>query len=169
MVDAQAGHEKTLTLILPALAGCNLIYGIGMLESGLTLDYAQLVIDDEIVAMCKRVLRGIRVSDETLAVDLIKGVGPGRDYLGQRHTREMQHGELTKARLFDRRMRGAWEKRGGRSVAEVALEVAVRLLETHEPVALAPEVSQALEKIVTDVEKELASPGSVPDGRRTSG
>ena len=45
MTDAQSGHEKTLTGLLPALAGANLIYGLGMLESGVTLDYGQLVMD----------------------------------------------------------------------------------------------------------------------------
>lgn len=159
MVDAQAGHEKTLTLILPALAGCNLIYGIGMLESGLTLDYAQLLIDDEIVSMCRRVLRGIKVNDETLAVDLIRSVGPGKDFLGQKHTRQMQHQELVKARLFDRRMRGGWLKRGGRDVAAVALEEAVRLLETHEPLPLPPPVAAALQGIIDDVEAEAAVTG----------
>ena len=43
---AQSGHEKTLTALLPALAGANLIYCLGMLESGVTFDYGQLVMDD---------------------------------------------------------------------------------------------------------------------------
>lgn len=156
MADAQAGHEKTLTLILPALEGCNLIYGIGMLESGMTLDYAQLLIDDEIVAMVKRVLRGIQVTDETLAVDLIRKVGPGKDFLGQKHTRSLQHQELQKARLFDRRMRGGWESRGGRDATAVALDAARHILETHQPAPLPPEVSVALERIVAEVEAEVA-------------
>ena len=51
MVDAQSGHEKTITGILPALAGANVIYGSGMLEMGITFDLAQLVLDNEIAGM----------------------------------------------------------------------------------------------------------------------
>jgi len=51
VADAQSGHEKTLTSLLPALAGANLIYGLGMLESGVTIDYAQLVMDAEFARM----------------------------------------------------------------------------------------------------------------------
>ncbi len=53
MTDAQSGHEKTLTGLLPALAGANLIYGLGMLESGVTLDFGQLVMDAEFARMIK--------------------------------------------------------------------------------------------------------------------
>jgi len=48
VVDAQSGHEKTITGMLPALAGANVIYGLGMLEMGITFDLAQLVLDNEI-------------------------------------------------------------------------------------------------------------------------
>ncbi|NIS68578.1 MAG: [trimethylamine--corrinoid protein] Co-methyltransferase, partial [Proteobacteria bacterium] len=70
MPDAQAGHEKTITSLLPALAGANLIYGMGMLELGVTFSFGQLMIDNEIAGMVKRVVQGIRVADDTLAVEL---------------------------------------------------------------------------------------------------
>ena len=54
MSDAQVGHEKTISALLPALAGANLIYGPGMLEMGMTFSFGQLIIDDEIAAMVKR-------------------------------------------------------------------------------------------------------------------
>ena len=69
MTDAQSGHEKTLTGLLPALAGANLIYGLGMLESGVTMDYGQLVLDNEIARLIKYTVAGIPVNDETLAVE----------------------------------------------------------------------------------------------------
>ena len=60
MVDAQSGHEKTLTGLLTALAGANLIYGAGMLESGVTIDYGQLVMDDEFARLIKYCLVACR-------------------------------------------------------------------------------------------------------------
>ena len=124
MSDAQAGHEKTMTELLPALAGANLIYGLGMLELGVTFSYAQLVIDNEIAGMCKRVVQGVKVTDDTLAVELIKKVGAGKDFLAQKHTRAYMGPEQSKVNLIDRRMRGAWMKRGG--IREVCSIVAVQ-------------------------------------------
>lgn len=155
-MDAQAGHEKTLTFLLPALAGCNLIYGMGMLELGMTLSFAQMVIDDEIAAMVKRVVRGIRVNDGTLAVDLIKKVGPARDFLAEKHTREHQREEVSKVKLIDRRMRGGWEKRGSKDLAHAGSERAKELLATHKPLPLPPEVATQLRAIVEKVQAELA-------------
>ena len=83
------GHEKTLTGLIPALAGANLIYGPGMLESGITFDFAQLVLDSEFIRMIKHVIRGFTVDDESLAVDVIKSVGPSGDFISQKHT--LQH------------------------------------------------------------------------------
>ena len=56
MCDAQSGHEKTLTGLLPALAGANLIYGLGMIEMGMTIDFGQLVMDNEFARMIKHTL-----------------------------------------------------------------------------------------------------------------
>ena len=72
MPDAQAAHEKTITSLLPALAGANLIYGMGMLESGVTWSHEQLIIDNDIVKMVKRAVQGIAVKDDTLATELVK-------------------------------------------------------------------------------------------------
>ena len=78
-----------------------MIYGMGMLELGRTFSFTQLVIDNEIAGMVKRVIQGIGVSDETLATDLIKKVGAGRDFLSQRHTLNMMKREQSQAKLFD--------------------------------------------------------------------
>ena len=86
MVDAQSGHEKTITGMLPALAGANVIYGLGMLEMGITFDLAQLVLDNEIAEMIKYTVNGIPVNDETLAVDVISELGIGKDFLSHETT-----------------------------------------------------------------------------------
>ena len=97
--------------MLAALAGTNLIYGLGMIESGVTFDYAQLVMDDEFARMIKQVVGGIRVDDETLAVDDIAAVGSFGDFLSldatMRHMRE-----ASQPVLIDRRVREDWEARG---------------------------------------------------------
>lgn len=140
--------------MLPALAGANLIYGMGMLELGVTFSFAQLLIDDEIANMVKRVVQGITVNDETLAVDVIKHVGAGKDFLGQRHTRDFMAKEQSKPKLIDRRMRGAWMSRGGKSMAERANEKAIEVLENHKPTPLPDEVKKKFREIIERAEAE---------------
>lgn len=141
-----------MTSLLPALAGANIIYGMGMLELGVTFSFAQLVIDNEIARMCKRVAMGVPVNDDTLAVELIKKVGAGKDFLAQKHTIKHMGQEQSKVKLIDRRMRGTWQKRGGKDMAERAADEARHILETHKPEPLPKEVLSKLRSIVEDQE-----------------
>ena len=69
------GHEKTLTGLIPVLAGADMIYGPGMLESGITFDLAQLALDCEFARMIKHTVNGIPVNQETIALDVIQEIG----------------------------------------------------------------------------------------------
>jgi trimethylamine--corrinoid protein Co-methyltransferase len=150
--DAQAGHEKTLTAMLPALAGANLIYGMGMLEMGQVLSFSQMVMDNEFAAMIKRSIRGIEVNDELMAVDLIKQVGIGGNFLGEKHTMEHIIGEQVQADVIDRRMRGGWEKRGAKDLHQSCVERAKEILETHQPKQLEGDLAEELVKIARSAE-----------------
>jgi trimethylamine--corrinoid protein Co-methyltransferase len=150
--DAQAGHEKTLTAMLPALAGANLVYGMGMLEMGQVLSFSQMVMDNEFAAMIKRSIRGIEVNDELMAVDLIKKVGIGGNFLGEKHTMEHIVGEQVQADLIDRRMRGRWEKKGAKDLHQSSVERAKKILETHQPKQLEDGLAEELVKIAKSAE-----------------
>ncbi len=141
-----------MTALLPALAGANLIYGLGMLEMGMTFSFGQLVIDDEIAAMVKRVVSGVSVEDDVMGVDLIKKVGIGGDFLTQRHSLKYVLQEQSQPRILDRRMRGAWEKRGSKDLLQVANERARELLQTHKPLPLPDGVEEELKRIVASAE-----------------
>ncbi len=154
MVDGQSGHEKTITGILPALAGSNVIYGLGMLEMGITFDLAQLVLDNEIAGMIMHALNGIPVNDETLAVDVIKELGIGKDYLS--HDTTFKHMKTqSQAYLIDRRMREDWERSGSADMYKRAHDKMIEILETYEPPPLADNVLSAIRSIVDEAEKEM--------------
>lgn len=138
---------------MAALAGANLIYGAGMLEAGMTFSLGQLVIDDEISGMVKRILRGIGVNRELMGVEVIKKVGIGNNFLTERHTIEHLEAEQAQATIIDRRRRGAWEKRGSKSLIQSANERARELLKTHEPMPLSEELVKEFERIIKSVEK----------------
>jgi trimethylamine--corrinoid protein Co-methyltransferase len=150
--DAQTGHEKTLTAMLPALAGANLVYGMGMLEMGQVLSFSQMVMDNEFAAMIKRSIRGIEVNDELMAVDLIKEVGIGGNFLSQQHTLDHIVGEQVQADMIDRRMRGGWEKKGAKDLHQSSVERAKKILETHQPKQLEGGLAEELIKIAKSAE-----------------
>ncbi len=148
------GHEKTLTAMIPALAGANMIYGLGMLESGITFDYGQLLLDCEFARMIKFTIQGIPVSDETLAVDVIKEIGPGSDFLMHNHTFDGMR-KQSKPELIDRKMRLSWESAGATTAYERAVSKAKWILENHHPSPLPDEVLATIRNIVLEAEKEL--------------
>ena len=154
MGDAQAGHEKTLTGLLAALAGVNVVYGLGMLESGVTIDFGQLVMDNEFAGMIKHVLNGIPVDDEHLAVDVIHDVGPLKDFLAQKHTLKHMNSQ-SQPSLIDRRRRSKWQELGGTDMYERASAKAREILETHEPDPLPDSVLETIRSIVEGAEEEL--------------
>jgi trimethylamine--corrinoid protein Co-methyltransferase len=149
----QAGHEKTLTALLPALAGANMIYGLGMLEMGMTLSYGQLVADNEFAAMIRRVLEGIPVNDEDLAVDVITRVGARGHFLTEEHTLKYMRGYQSQPKLIDRNMRDFWLDKGAVDLTTRANEVARGILETHQPKPLPSSVVNTLRSLVEDAEK----------------
>ncbi len=145
-----------MTSLLPALAGANLIYGMGMIEMGMTFDFAQLVLDNEVALMVKHVVNGIAVNDETLAVDVIKEIGIGKDYLS--HDSTLRHmRSISAPRVFDRTMREDWEQAGEPDVYKKATEKAIEIMETHTPEPLADDIQKKIHLIVEEAEKELGA------------
>jgi trimethylamine--corrinoid protein Co-methyltransferase len=138
------------------MAGVNLIYGMGMLELGVTFSFAQLLIDDEIARMVKRVVSGVVINDETLAVDLIRkvGGGTGKHYLMEEHTMDHVRTEQSRGKLFDRKMRMTWEgETGGKDAGERAADKAREILNEYQPEPLDKDVQAELRKIVASMEK----------------
>lgn len=139
--------------MLTALAGSNLIYGAGMLELGITYDYAQMVMDNEMARMIKKAVCGISVSDETLAIDVIKEVGTAGNFIGQEHTFKHMRSQ-SKSNVIDRRMRDVWLADGGKDFSERAYDVARSILEDYKPEHLPESVQAELRAIVEETEKE---------------
>jgi len=137
-----------------ALAGANLIYGLGMIESGMTWSHEKAVIDNEIARMIKRVIQGIDINDDTMAVDIIKQAHEIKDFLHQKHTIKYMR-EQSKPRLLDRNTRGTWEAKGGKDLTQVAREEVRRILKTHQPEPLSDDVKKTLREIVKSAEREL--------------
>ena len=132
-----------------------MIYGMGMLEMGMTMSYEQLLIDAEIVRMIRRIMQGIAVNDETLAAEVIRAVGPAGTYLSQRHTMKHMRKESSQAKLIDRRPYEAWERDGAKDMFARANEEARKILDTHKVAPLPDTVVREIMSIVEEAETEL--------------
>ncbi len=138
------------------MAGANLIYGLGMIEMGMTIDYGQMVMDNEFARMIKYVVQGIAVNDETLAVDVMHEVGVGKDFLSHEHT--MKHMRTqSQPKLIDRRTREDWDAAGKTDLYQRALEEARYILENHKPDPLPDDVLTTIRSIVEEAEEELGT------------
>jgi trimethylamine:corrinoid methyltransferase-like protein len=105
-VDIQSAFESAMSSLLVAMSGANYIHDIaGLMESDLTVSYEKLVMDNEILGMCQRVLGGIEVSDETLATELMIEKGPGKDFMMEDHTLRHMRREFFVPELANRQKR----------------------------------------------------------------
>ncbi len=136
------------------MAGANIIYGLGMLELGITLDFAQLVIDNEIAAMIKWAVKGIQVSDYEMAVNVIKDVGVAGEFVTHQHTYDNFKTGQSNTRLFDRQMREGWEALGGKDLLERATEKAKFILENHKPDPLPDGTADYMAEIIKEAQDE---------------
>ncbi len=151
--DAQAAYETTLSALTAALAGANIIFGAGGLDQLLTFDYAKLVMDIELIGMITRVVNGIEVTDEAMALNVIGEVGPGGDFVTHDHTYQHMR-EISQSALFDRTMRDVWVKAGGKDLTERAYERARYILEHHKPKPLARGTQEAMRSVVEAYDAE---------------
>lgn len=153
LLDEQAGFEKAICGIMPALAGSEIISGAGALETLSTTSIEQLVIDDEFYGMLFRLLEGIEVSEDAFAVDLIRKVGHDGVYLKEEHTRRHYKQEHRLPQLFDVQFRNAWNTAGHKDTVQRANEKASKILAEHEPVPLDKDLEKRLDSIVEDAKR----------------
>lgn len=153
--DAQVGLERMLLALVPALAGADNLSGMGgAWENAASLE--MLVLDDEIYEDVFRVLRGIDVDEDHLALDVLDRVGPMGTFLAQRHTmKHLKEGEVRLSPLWDKRTMERASREGIRPIQEVARDVARRILREHEPEPLDRDVDLELGRVVEDGVREL--------------
>ena len=130
--DSQAAYENTLGLVLEMMAGADFCFGAGLLDSVSQMSLEELVIADEVFGMVTRLLRGVTVDRETLAVDLIKKMGFSGNYLFDSHTRAHVH-ELWRAKLGETGTFESWKSAGSPRLEDKARAVADGILASPAP------------------------------------
>jgi trimethylamine--corrinoid protein Co-methyltransferase len=151
VADIQAGIESALWILWTAFSGANLVHDIGYIEAGLTCSYEMIVICDEVISFVRRLMAGVEVNPETLALDVIDEVGPGGDFLGTRHT-ERHFRRIWYPRLLNRQTYRGWVDAGRPTTIGTAKEIAQQALATHHPQPLPAGVRETLQAMIAEAD-----------------
>jgi trimethylamine--corrinoid protein Co-methyltransferase len=148
----QAGIENSLSTFMASIVMSDMLLGVGFLHGSRIWSFAEMMMDCEIFSIIHKTMQGIVVDDETLALDTIAAVGPGGNFLSQKHTLKHMR-ELFLPQFMDRRPFSEWEtkKDDGR---DWALSKAVKILKTHQPDPLDESIGTEMAKIISSLEKK---------------
>jgi len=150
----QAGVEKALSIIFPILAGATGVGTLGHVENALTFSYEQLVIDNEIAGYIKRMLQGFEVSEETIALDVIKEVGIGGNYLTHPHTAGNFRREFWLPELMERFPWETWNNQEIKGMEARARAKAQEILAEHHPAPLSDDQILEIDEIVEAAKRD---------------
>jgi len=151
-VDAQSGFESGLGITLAALAGINVVSGPGMLACENCQSLEKLVIDNELCGTAYRLVEGVSLDGDALAVDLISKVGPGGHFLAERHTREnLMKEHFMPSDVLCRLSPDAWRSGGSKDTVDRAGEAVDRLLREHVPKPLPGDAEERLDRVFNEI------------------
>jgi trimethylamine--corrinoid protein Co-methyltransferase len=147
----QAGIDNSLSTFMASIVMSDMLLGVGFLHGSRIWSFTEMMLDCEIFSIIHKMMQGIVVDDETLALDTIAAVGAGGNFLSQKHT--LQHmRDIFLPQFMDRRPYTEWEtkKDDGR---DWALAKARKVLETHQPEPLDDQISAEMARIIASLEK----------------
>lgn len=149
--DYQHAVEVSQNILMAALSGGNLIHDVGYIESGMSTSLQALVLADEIIAQTKRLVRGIEVDENSLALDVIASVGPGGNFMGEEHTFNNFKKEWFFPKLIKRTRFNDWSAAGKPSMADLAQIKLLDIIENHHPEQLDQKVQSKLDAIIKNL------------------
>ena len=156
VVDAQAGMEIAELTLLSLQGGSNLNHDTGYLDFGLAGALEQIVIVDEFLSMNRRLFAGIEVNEDTLALDVMRQVGPGGDFLATKHTNAHLRSGQWRPTILNRKSYDRWREDGGLDLRERARRKALDLLATHEPQPLPTDLARRIDALVANFAEPTA-------------
>lgn len=148
----QAGLENSLSTLMASVVMSDMLLGCGFLHGSRIWSFAEMMLDCEIFSIIHKVMQGIVVNDDTLALDTIAAVGPGGNFLTQKHTRQHMR-DVFLPNFMDRRPYAEWETRQD-DARHWALAKARHTLETHQPEPLDPQIAAELARILELSERQ---------------
>jgi len=156
MLDMQAAIESTVQVLFSGLSSTTLVHDAGFLDCADVGSLEMLVMIDEIIALARRVMRGIAVTEETLMLDLIDEVGPGGHFIATRETARRCRDEVWMPRLMDRTPWENWMANGRVTMLDQVRRRVRTILAEHEPPPL-PEGAEGEIEAILEAARERVS------------
>jgi trimethylamine--corrinoid protein Co-methyltransferase len=156
VLDLQAAIESTFQAVLSGLSGATLVHDVGFLDCAQIGSLESLVMNDEIIAMTRRVLRGIEVSDETLMLDQIDSIGPGGEFMSSFETAKRCRAEIWNPTLMDRQPYDNWQSAGSQTMTDRIQTKLTKILATHQPLPLPEGAAEKIDAILQAAERREA-------------
>jgi trimethylamine--corrinoid protein Co-methyltransferase len=154
--DAQAGAEALMNAFFNVAGGINLIHNCGTMAHGAAGSLEMGVICDEIVNYIQRLFVEIEVNDDTLAVDLIRKIGPGGHFLAEKHTRTyLERGEILHPKLFNRQAIADWKAKGQLTARDEARAKVKSILREHKVPPLPKEITDRIDRILRQASQTM--------------
>jgi trimethylamine--corrinoid protein Co-methyltransferase len=150
----QAGLENSLSAFMASVSMSDMLLGAGFLHGSRIWSYAQMMLDCELFSIIHKMMGGIMVNDDTLALEAIAAAGPGGNFLTQPHTLKYMR-EIFLPKFMDRRPYNIWEETGD-DARDWALDKARQTLEKHTPAAMDPKLDEELGKMISSLEVNLS-------------
>ncbi len=157
VIDTQLAIEAAFSILVAGLSGANLIHDCNLMDKGVTGSLELTVLDDEIIGMVKRILRGIEVNDDTLAVDVIDHVSPGGHFLGEEHTIERFRDEFWWPTLISRVRYDEWKLYGSKTLGQRVKEKTQEIINEHRAEPLSQKILDQIQAVVDRAEAREAS------------
>jgi len=160
--DFQCGYEKGMLALACALSGAHIVWLHGTIYGELVAHPIQAIMDDDIAGMIGRFLEGVEVNDETLAIDLIKEVGPLPGfYLDKEHTRKWWLKEQFTPAVADTSTLAEWLETGKKTIVYLAKKKMEEILATHKPTPLTPSQEEEIERILKEAREYYRKKGLI--------
>ncbi|MBX3568559.1 MAG: trimethylamine methyltransferase family protein [Rhizobiaceae bacterium] len=160
-VDAQAAYESVFSLWGAIQGGANfMLHGAGWLEGGLRCSYEKTILDIDLLQMVAEFLSPLDLSEDALAVDAIRDVGPGGHFFGTQHTQDRYKTAFYSPILSDWRNFETWTEAGAPTALEKANRVWKERLASYEEPPMDPAIREELDAFV---EKRRAEGGAPTD------
>lgn len=155
LMDAQAGAEAAFTMLNQTLVGHNLIHDVGYMDASMICSVDQLVLGNELAGWVRRFMAGVKVNQETLALEIINKIGPAGNFLRNSHTLKNFRNEWWRPELFTREAYNKWFEGGATDIKERIRNRVLDILNTHQPLALPDNIKAQVENIKEKGSAEL--------------
>jgi len=153
--DEQLGFENMLSFMSGFESGTSLVVNVGMFSSGKVSSLEQAVVDNEIIKIVRRYLKGLEVNKETLAVDAIKRIGPMGNYLLDELTmKSLQDKRFSTSNIINRIDHNAWLKNGAKTIIQNASAEVEKILKKPDELTLPEDKRKEISIVIDEFENK---------------